>query len=144
MEPNSIRIDKIFAGSTEQIRNELRYALSYLTANRLFESAKWAGELLISLPQTKPGIEKMDESKPTPKIYIEELNEASDSLNLGRALFDLREYKKCTTLLKPFANPKFQNAMFLYYYATYLLSEQNRAEEIYESGGIFKFLFINK
>ena len=138
MESNMMLIEKIFAGATELIRNELRYALGYLSANRLLESAKWAGELLISLPP-KSGPERIDEGgRGLPKIYVEELNDSSDALGLARALFDLREYRKCTALLKTFANPKYQNAMFLYYYASYLLSEQSRAEEIYESGGTFK------
>ncbi len=41
MEPNLVQLDKLFAGSLETIRGELRYALAYLTANKLLESAKW-------------------------------------------------------------------------------------------------------
>lgn len=128
---NFQQIEKVFAGATETIRSELRYALTYLSANRLLESAKWAGELLVSLPprgERTPG-----------KCYskaCEEIDEASDTLGLARALFDLQEYRKCAALLKPFACPKHQSAMFLFYYASYLLSEQACAEEIYESGGM--------
>jgi anaphase-promoting complex subunit 8 len=131
---NAMQIERIFANASESIRGELREALSYLSANRLLESAKWVGELLISLPQKTSG-EKMITGKTYSKTYIEEFNESSDTLGLARALFDLREYRKCAALLKPFANPKYQPAMFLYYYASYLLSEQACAEEIYESGG---------
>ena len=137
---NPQQISNIFAGATETIRSELRYALGYLSANRLLESAKWAGELLISLPP-KTGPEKMVLGKSLPKTYIEEMNDSSDTLGLARTLFDLREYRKCAFLLKPFAIPKYQPAMFLYYYASYLLSEQACAEEIYESGGNFNCIF---
>jgi len=41
------------------------------------------------------------------KVYFEKPNEATDVLNLARSLFDLREYRKCSNLLKPFANPRF-------------------------------------
>lgn len=41
------------------------------------------------------------------KIYYEKPNEATDSLNLARTLFDLREYRKCIHILKPFANCKY-------------------------------------
>lgn len=40
------------------------------------------------------------------KVYFEMPNEATDTLNLARTLFDLREYRKCAYLLKQFATPK--------------------------------------
>jgi hypothetical protein len=40
------------------------------------------------------------------KIYFEKPNEVTDTLNLARALFDLREYRKAAHILKPIANPK--------------------------------------
>ena len=51
-------------------------------------------------------------------------------MNLARTLFDLREYRKCAHLLKPFATPKYQSALFLHSYALYLISEQTKEEEI--------------
>ena len=41
------------------------------------------------------------------KVYFEKPNETSDVLALARTLFDLREYRKCINLLKPFANSKY-------------------------------------
>lgn len=64
------------------------------------------------------------------KVYFERPNEATDSLNLARVLFDLREYRKCVNLLKTYANPKYQSAMFLHNYALYMVSEQQKEEEI--------------
>lgn len=39
-------------------------------------------------------------------VFFERPCEATDTLNLARALFDLREYRKCSNLLKPIANHK--------------------------------------
>jgi hypothetical protein len=35
--------------------------------------------------------------------YFERPNGASDALNFARTLFDLREYRKCAHILKPYA-----------------------------------------
>lgn len=40
------------------------------------------------------------------KVYFEKPSELTDTLNLARTLFDLREFRKCANLLKPFANHK--------------------------------------
>lgn len=39
--------------------------------------------------------------------YFERPNAATDALNLARSLFDLREYRKCAFVLKPYANEKY-------------------------------------
>jgi hypothetical protein len=39
--------------------------------------------------------------------YFERPNAATDALNLARTLFDLREYRKCAHVLKPYANEKY-------------------------------------
>lgn len=61
----------------------------------------------------------------TPFIYhyFERPNAATDALNLARTLYDLREYRKCAHVLKPYANEKYQSALFLYNYALYIVSE---------------------
>mmetsp|Transcript_16870 Transcript_16870/g.12059 ORF Transcript_16870/g.12059 Transcript_16870/m.12059 type:complete len:95 (-) Transcript_16870:142-426(-) len=64
------------------------------------------------------------------KVYYEKPNEATDTLNLARTLFDLREYRKCLHFLKPFANAKHQSCLFLYCYCLYLVSEQAKEEEM--------------
>ena len=135
--------EKMWTCSPDVMRGELRYAVAYLSAQKLTESAKWyiqplefrAGELLVSIEAVPSQPEKMEEARSFNKPYVEEFNEATDILNLARVLFDLREYRKCMSILKPFAIPAFQSAMFLYYYSSYLISEQERSEEIYESGG---------
>ncbi len=61
--------------------------------------------------------------------YFERPNAATDALNLARSLFDLREYRKCAHILKPYANEKYQSALFLHNYALYLVSEFQKEEE---------------
>jgi Anaphase promoting complex subunit 8 / Cdc23 len=39
--------------------------------------------------------------------YFERPNAATDALNLARTLFDLREYRKCASILKPYATEKY-------------------------------------
>ena len=55
--------------------------------------------------------------------YFEKPNAATDALNLARTLFDLREYRKCAHILKPYANEKYQSALFLHNFASYTVSE---------------------
>jgi Anaphase promoting complex subunit 8 / Cdc23 len=55
--------------------------------------------------------------------YFERPNAATDALNLARSLFDLREYRKCAHILKPYANEKYQSALFLHNLALYTVSE---------------------
>jgi hypothetical protein len=68
------------------------------------------------------------------KVWFEKPSEVSDSMNLARVLFDLREYRKCAHTLKPFATIKNQSALFLHNYAIYLVSEQSKEEEILQNG----------
>lgn len=68
------------------------------------------------------------------KVYFEKPNESTDFLNLARTLFDLREYRKCAHFIKPFANSKNQQALFLYHYSLYLVSEQQKEEETLQNG----------
>jgi hypothetical protein len=55
--------------------------------------------------------------------YFERPNAATDALNLARTLFDLREFRKCAHVLKPYANEKYQSALFLHNFALYTVSE---------------------
>ncbi|CDW85316.1 anaphase-promoting complex subunit 8-like [Stylonychia lemnae] len=68
------------------------------------------------------------------KVFFEKPSEATDTLNLARALFDLREYRKCSNLLKPLANHKNQSALFLHYYSLFQVSEMTKEEEILQTG----------
>lgn len=67
-------------------------------------------------------------------MFYELPNEVTDTLNLARALFDLREYRKCAHMLKRFANPRYQSALFLHNYALFQVSELTKEEEILQSG----------
>lgn len=61
--------------------------------------------------------------------YFERPNAATDALNLARTLFDLREYRKCASVLKPFATEKYQSALFLHNFALYTVSQLLKEEE---------------
>jgi Anaphase promoting complex subunit 8 / Cdc23 len=41
------------------------------------------------------------------KVYYEKPNESTDILSLARTLFDMKEYRKCANLLKPYTSPKY-------------------------------------
>ena len=83
------------------------------------------------------------------KVYYEEPGSEQDILNLARALFDLKEYRKCAHMLTPIvANglrggeqnstrsaALVQNCLFLKNHALFLVSEQSKEEEILETGG---------
>ncbi len=58
----------------------------------------------------------------------------TDTLDLARTLFDLREYRKCANLLKKFATVKHQSALFLHHYALFQVSELTKEEDILQSG----------
>ena len=66
--------------------------------------------------------------------YFERPNAATDALNLARTLFDLREYRKCANILKPYANEKYQQALFLHNYALFIVAEHSREEESLQAG----------
>ena len=68
------------------------------------------------------------------KMFFEKPCEVTDALNLARTLFDLREFRKCCHVLKPYANERNQSALFLHYYSLFLVSEQSKEEEIIQSG----------
>ena len=55
--------------------------------------------------------------------------EIKETLNYANTLFDLKEYQKCINVLSPLINPKYQRAMFLYYYAKYFLVIEKMQEE---------------
>ena len=122
-----------------QLVKELRFAASYLSSNKLLQSAKWASELLHTLSPHEVDLnsggdcvlsDKIEErdllpENPFKKVYFEGFSECSDVLNSARVLFDLREYRKASFILKPHVagkavagKPGFkrnQNALFLYY-----------------------------
>lgn len=55
-------------------------------------------------------------------------------LLVARNLFDLREFKKCSNLLKDqMENQKNQTVIFLYYYSLYMAGEIRKEEEMFEN-----------
>jgi hypothetical protein len=67
-------------------------------------------------------LEESDRSECFDKVFYEKPSEVLDTLNLGRTLFELREYQKCAHLLHPIREQS-QSALFLRNYATYLMCE---------------------
>ena len=65
-------------------------------------------------------------------FFYEEASDAHDRLNQARALFDLKEYKKCSFVIGDASSAQ---AVFLKAMASYLISEQLLEEEHMESGG---------
>lgn len=65
-------------------------------------------------------------------FFYEESSDAQDRLNLARALFDLKEYKKCGFVI---GDANSAQAVYLKTMASYLISEQLLEEEHMESGG---------
>ena len=142
---------------SDYLKNELRYSVSYLGANRLHESSKWISEILKSLHSETQGLndsdaymERSDLSHQDDKVdnltdenqdyplsarsdftytFFERPGRVNDSLQLARTLFDLREYRKTAFILKPFLSEKNQSILFLYYYSMFLISEQQIEEE---------------
>ena len=59
-----------------------------------------------------------------------------DIVSYASTLFDLKEYKKCSFVLKTYAKPKYQTAMFLYNFCEYNLIEQKKQEEMLDTSEI--------
>lgn len=116
------------------LSREIRYFQAYFQGHRLLQSAKWLGELVVTVSHAsnqhisgRSGLEEhlmagaddavvftdaADEimkqrQKGFNYHYFERPNAASDALNYARTLFDLREYRKCAHSLKAFANEKY-------------------------------------
>ena len=113
--------------------NELWFAVSYLSANRLSESCKWNSELLQTLTQLTDegsisrGEASMIDSEETfslwdgsklkhdvdysnrrdeyfDSVFFEMPCWVTDALNLAWTLFDLWEYRKTAQTIKPYVN----------------------------------------
>lgn len=66
-------------------------------------------------------------------IVINHLKDC-DTLLVAKSLFDLREFKKCASLVKDIVGPGAnQQAIFLYYYSLYMYGEMKKDEEIFEN-----------
>jgi anaphase-promoting complex subunit 8 len=67
-----------------------------------------------------------------------------DLITYASSLLDLREFNKCSFILKNYAIPKYPTAMFLYYYSEYFLAQQKKQEEILELSDIGSKYFVSK
>lgn len=144
----------------KRLETELRFAVDYLSANRLSESAKWAAELLSSIKMPEkhysttydqdddmdveeaidPTLFRNDiDSYPIKAntsfdyLFYEKKSKSNDIVNAARVLFDLREYRKAVHKLEKHIKPTNQPAIFIYYYSLFLLSEQQTEEEKIQS-----------
>ena len=62
-------------------------------------------------------------------IKAEEDN-IKDIISYADSLFELKEYLKCSFVLKHYAIPKYPTAMFIYYFAEFMIIQQKRQEEL--------------
>jgi len=56
-------------------------------------------------------------------------NAISDILMFARDLFDLREFKRCKFVLKPYLSTGNQSVIFLYYYSLFMYGDIRKLEE---------------
>ena len=100
------------------VQREIRFSMNYCQANKLNQTTKWLGELLVTLadkdgrgiqtPSMAPQVTQSDvlsendllSTDSFSKVYYEEPCPEQDSLNLARSLYDLKEYRKCAHLLQ--------------------------------------------
>lgn len=69
------------------------------------------------------------------KVFMEDYtNPVYNKIIVARNLFDLREFKKCSDLLKPYASDtNNQTAMFLYHYSLFMHGDLRKEEEFFEN-----------
>jgi len=65
-------------------------------------------------------------------IKQEEAN-IKNTLQYGSTLFDLKEFRKSSFVLKQYAKPNYQTAMFIYYLSEFNLIEQKKQEEMLDT-----------
>lgn len=134
-------------------RLELRRAIRHLRDRGLYSAAMWAAEQLVGLPEVpsdslSPRLTGSFGS-PYPKTPMstdslpgiaadagtykdENEEEEDDQVLLGKALFDMREYRRAAHALRGLTGNK---AFFLGCYSTYLAGEKRKEEEIVETAG---------
>lgn len=68
--------------------------------------------------------------------YLKLKNEEAqikDIINYASILFDLKEYLKCSYVLRNYANAAFPTAMFLFFYSEFLIIQQKTQEELLDN-----------
>ena len=95
-----------FPESKSLLQKEIRFNMQYCQANRLNQTAKWLGELLVTvtggdqvMSSEQEIFEDQIENWASNKIFFERPNEEVDKLNLARVLFDLKEFRKCSHMI---------------------------------------------
>ena len=106
---SSIDLLPVSVPMLQDLQAELRWNIDFCAANRLTQTRKWLSELLVATPVNFNLSSQDSLRKPTLGFssnqyqqginFYEEPSSELDQVNLGRALFDLREYKKCTHVL---------------------------------------------
>ena len=131
--------------TSKEICKELQYNAQYLSANKLCFSSKFIGELLLSITTEEDAIkniwikkyinDNLDTAYTFEKIFYEDASDPCfNKLIVARNLYDLREFKKCTDLLKPYAmDTNQQAAMFLYHYSLFMHGDMRKEEEYFET-----------
>ena len=121
---NKITEPAILISDMEEARHELRYAISLLSSYKLYQSSKWAAQLLISITTQvapRPG-------------YQDKLDLSYNNLQLAKTLFDLKEYIKAASVLTEYSKPEFPQAYFLYHYSMFMYGEFRKEEVSIEEG----------
>ncbi|KAJ5077000.1 cell division cycle protein [Anaeramoeba ignava] len=107
--------------------NELINSYKELTERGLYTSAKWVAEQLSNIPQNQIHTESLTLNNKQ-EINPENIN---PNYLLARSLFDLKEYRRASFLLK---NQTGNKSRFLQLYSLFLAGEKRKEEEIYETG----------
>lgn len=128
-----------------ELKKELRFYRQHATSHRLYETSKWIGELAVSITKTEE-IEKseiirkyisenVDSNSRFDKIYTEDLNnENGDKLELARNLYDLREFKKSSFILRDFKeDTQNQSHMFMFHYNLWIHGDIEKREKRYHN-----------
>ncbi|CAD8108126.1 unnamed protein product [Paramecium sonneborni] len=122
-----------------EIHKELQYYTRYFSENKLYQSSKWTGELLLGLTQEEDLQSSQfamqfiqNNTDYTYQFLREFVPENNDIISVARNLFDLREFKKCASLVQNLIH-KNESAMFLYYYSQYMYGELRKEEEMFEN-----------
>lgn len=126
--------------SVEAIRSELRQAVPLLSHACLKNSAKWASEQILGLPEP----ENPTSEEPTSSQSIPTLPECSDREWYAKSLFELGEYAHAAAVLseacpdadvKRVASPRANltsYGVYLRAYALYLAGERRKEETLVE------------
>lgn len=139
--PNLLQNDKLLVRMPKMtsVKHELQVALRYLTDHSLTHSAKWyhlfshrVGQLLLGVTTqadidesflTKSFIHSNTDYQKEYHVRVQDRETEIESvLLLAKNLFELREYKKCSHILKDYRAqfPHNQSLIFYYCYSLWM------------------------